>query len=198
MSTLLIIDVQETYRKHCSRLINELPEIFQNHDNIYYLWDNGSGESLFEQVPEEWLIEDDESTDSRYNQFNKTITKQYGFFRDFMDSINLGYPEEDIVQFGKFMISKGISDSRDIVEDASLYEQANAAFKLNNNLKTFLENKANLQTYIMTIPYDLIEELKNGDNYILVGGGINECLEEVRLLMEMIGVNYSILHEYTY
>lgn len=199
MSTLLIIDVQENYRKHCNDLITKLPEIFKEYDFIYYLWDNIAGETLFEQVPEEWLIESkDDADDSVYTEFNKVMSKQYGFFRDFMDSGNLDYSEEDIIKFGKFMIRKGISDSRDILEDESIYNEAIDSFKNSFSLSAFVANKANFKTYVMTIPFDLIEVLQNSNNYIIVGGGINECVEEVRLLLEMIGLNYTVRYEFTY
>lgn len=200
MSTLLIIDIQETYRKACRQLIDSIPEIFKNYSKICYLWDDGDGSELFSQVPEEWLYSTDEENDDDtvYNKIHHTFSKQYGFFRDFMDSINLGYPEEDIVLFGKFMISKGITDSRDILEDENLCNDALDFFKDNSNLTNFVKSKDSMNTYIMTMPYDLIEELRKGNNYTLVGGGVNECLAEVRLLMEMIDIDYTILYEYTY
>jgi hypothetical protein len=63
MSTLLIIDIQKTYRKACSQLIDSVPEILNNYSKICYLWDDGDGSELFSQVPEEWLYSTDEENE---------------------------------------------------------------------------------------------------------------------------------------
>lgn len=122
MATLLIIDIQNTYIDFIKKtsIIEDLPEFSKNYNNIYYLFDSVSGQEYYSELPIEW-IDNEENDDVIFSdRFNKVIEKQYGFFRDIMDSGVLN--DEELVDLIKFMIKYNITDGRDIKENEEILD----------------------------------------------------------------------------
>jgi hypothetical protein len=69
--------------------LETIPTISSSYNEIIYLWDNISGQDLYDEIPEDWLLENTEGDSDLafYHRFSKVIEKQYGFFRDLMDTI---------------------------------------------------------------------------------------------------------------
>lgn len=192
MATLLIIDVQNTYINYINKtnIINSIQELSKNYHYIYYLWDNVSGQEYSSEIPEEWSFDEEREDQELSSKFSKIIEKQYGFFRDFMDSQILN--EEDLVELIKFMIKHNIVDGREIAENIDLFDKFNIQFE-----KSDIKN-INFDDYFISIPTDLIEELKDSNSYVLVGGGINECLREIAILLKSLDIDYQISYEHCY
>jgi hypothetical protein len=189
LSNLLIIDVQNTYAVWITNtnILNDIPILAKQYSNIIYLWDNVSGQELYDEIPDDWMISDDEeSSNTFYDSVNKLIEKQYGFFRDLMDSSKLNISDEDIISLGQFMVKEKLTDMREIYDDKQLEKKFNNRFK-NTNIK-----EINFNDYNFTFPSDLAEELKQHSSYVLVGGGLDECLKEVSLLLDILEITYSI------
>ena len=101
--------------------------------------------------------------------------------------------EEEIVKFGKFLIKHKIKYAKEIYEvDKNIFKEFEEEFK-NTNIIGF-----NFEEHEVYLPYDLIEELKEMNNCHLVGGGRDECLQEISLLLQIIDVEHKILDEYCY
>lgn len=199
MSKLLIIDVQNTYIEFIlgNDLLGKIEKLAEDYSGIYYLWDNISGQDLYDEIPEDWINPSEFNEDgleieqeSFYDRFNKIIEKQYGFMRSIMDA---NHNKDDIVKLGKFMLKNNMVDAREIFEcNDDIFNLFKKEFK-NSSLLTedFYGN-------VFSIPVDLIEELNHLSGCVLVGGGRNECLEEISLLMKIANIEHSILEEYCY
>lgn len=193
MSTLLIIDVQNSFNKHIdSKLYFKIQEFSKNFSHLVYIWDDLSGQELYSEIPEDWLLSDNEDIDdSFYSQFNTIINKQYSFFRNIMD--NKTIPEEDLIKLGKFLVKNNLNQAREIFEDEEIKELFQKEFKYSPLLNIDFDCDH------FELPQDLVESLSNlGNNLILVGGGRNECLKEISLLLTIMEISHSIHEELTY
>lgn len=186
---LLIIDVQNTYRKWCHNLIDKIPLIAENYSDIIYLYDTTDGTEWSEEVPEEWMEEECESFYCRLN----AITKQYAFFRGLLDA-GVDEDNEEIIKLGKFLIKNNLTDAREIEDDSKIKAQYLKEFK-NSSLLNI-----NFNDYSFYLPDDLIQDITERvrPGVTLVGGARNECLKEIRVLLDILDVPYTVLEEYTY
>lgn len=184
---LLIIDVQNTYRKFCHPLINTIPAFAENFAHIVFLFDNHDGQEFNEEVPDEWMDEPE-----FYDRLNG-ISKQYGFFRGLMDA-GIDAEDEEIVKLGKFMRKNKIVDARDVLENESLKKKYLKEFKHSPLLNI------DFNDYGFYLPEDLIEEIESTirPGVTLVGGARNECLKEVAVLLRVLDIDYTIIEEHTY
>lgn len=110
--------------------------------------------------------------------------KGYAFFRFCMDS---GIDEEDIVALVKFMSKHNITDSRDIKE-SDLWDEFIKEYD-KQELRELLEDAGDC----INIPdlMDWLERNVRGGNIELIGGGANECLKEVEIALQALGINYT-------
>lgn len=189
MSQLLIIDIQNTYKKYISNhIIDNLPQYTSQFDTVFYLYDNMNGESFYDEILEEWT--ENESFIESLNQ----RTKNYGFFRSFMD---VGIEDNEIVALIKFMIDEKIFDSRYLrdPENPELMEKFIEKFKGYEFM-----NLSKWEHYPLFIPDDLVNMINEDirDGVTLVGGGTSACLKEVELLLKALDVSYTVNHEFTY
>lgn len=187
---LLIIDVQNTYRKHCHNLINKIPSYSKNFSSVFYLFDNIDGQEFDEEIPDEWI--EDDLAEEFYPRL-KILTKNYAFFRGLMDA-GVDENDEELVKLARFMIKHNLTDARDIKENEDTLEKYKIEFK-NSPL-----NNIDFEDYSFYLPEDLISDLQENikDGVTLIGGGRNECLKEVALLLRILDIKYSINEELTY
>jgi hypothetical protein len=193
MSQLLIIDVQNTYRQFINKsLYKNIEDFSKPFGKIIYLWDNLSGQDLFDEIPDEWRYNESEDYDEDNNFSNQfyTMEKQYGFFRGLMD---YGIEDENIVKLAKFMIENNLTDAREISENEDTVEKFNQIFK-NTELEGF-----DFDSYSFGIP-DVLDSLRSQirDGVVVVGGGVNECLKEVTLLLDILNIKYTVNYSLTY
>lgn len=190
---LVIVDVQKCFPLSES-IVDDLVDYAKGFDEIIYVWDmlfqedpaNEAGEGLNNQMFRQMK-------DSQIKVKQVPIEKQYGFLRSFMD---LGFDDEEIIALLKFMLDRGIYDSRDLGED-DIKEEHKADFqKLLDEYEL-----GDWDTYdAIFIPEDLLTDLRTNvkQRPLLVGGGREECLKEIYLLMEAMGFNPEINEQYTY
>src|SRR5690606_34721775 len=115
--------------------------------------------------------------------------KGYAFFRYCMDN---SIDEESIVELVKYMIRHNINDSRDIDEEMwnNFIEETGKTLQ---EVRDLLENAGDM----INIP-DLMDFLKDYNNIVLTGGGINECLKEVEIALTSLNKSYNTLEQFTY
>lgn len=188
--TIMNVDIQDDYRSAIHFDLNEWVEFINktNEENLIVFLYNGEeigGPSENEYIM--WLLDlgisEGVITDSYF------YDKGYAFFRYCMDS---GIDEELIAELIKFMIKKGVNDSRDLNED--LWDEFIDESEHDiNDIREILEYADDM----VYIP-ELIDFLKYYNNIVLLGGGLDECLKEVEIALMAINKNYEIFNKYVY
>lgn len=186
---LVVVDIQPEYSKYIPFLPNFIDFLNENYDKVSRLTFLYNGYDTLGMVNENeyqmWWIEN--GLDESVLDVAKFYDKGYAFFRYCMDE---GVDEDKIVGLVRLMIDKNINDSRELDEEFwNEYMETHG----HEDVRQLLE----LADDCITIP-DLMRELKNYNNIILCGGGINECLKEVEIALNALGKNYLVLTKYTY
>lgn len=178
---LVVVDIQPAYKKYIhfdiEKFIIDIKE--KEFNKILYLFNGPDFGFESEHVIKDWLFEHvnyDEDL-CEFIQSFKFYEKNYGFYRDLMDS---DYDEEDIIKLIKYMVDKKETDSRDLSDDD--WEKLN------------IENPSPNHLYIP----DVIDILKGHTNIHLCGGGKDECLKEVEICLKVLGKDYKLLNKWVY
>lgn len=198
MCQLIIIDVQNKYSIwfNDTNLLQKIKKNSFYYSSIIYIWDNTDGDDFQEELPEDWndSFEFDKNEQEIkkagfYQNFSYVIEKQFGFFQAFMKDVNA----EDLVQLGKFMLKNKIFDIQEIKNYPELEKKFLSKFK--SNIISLYENEESFN-----IPDDLIQIIR--DTFIpgltLVGGGLDECLAEISLLLQILEIDHKIDYSLTY
>ncbi len=136
---------------------------------IYWLFENGMEEEVLEQIT--------------------FYDKGYAFFRYCMDS---GVEQEQIVNLVRFMFENKIFDSRDF--DEEMWSSFSIKYNYDNSeIQELLQDSSDM----INIP-GLMFFLKKYNNIILMGGGENECLNEVEIALLALNKQYDLEKKFVY
>jgi len=188
--TIINVDIQTEYKNYISFNLYEWVELLNNKNDenkIIFLF---NGPELGYQSEDEykmWLLDlglnEETIVDSVF------YDKGYAFFRYCMDE---GIDDELIVDLIKFMIDNNINDTRDI--DNDMWNTFTSKSKHNTeSIRDLLEHASDM----IYIP-ELMNFLKNENNIVLLGGGLNECLKEVEIALLALNKNYVVHNRFTY
>lgn len=187
---LVIVDVQPEYYDGFQYWFDE----FINYLNKNYTKFNRI--TMFYNGPELGMINHHEYINwlHEYGLKNKVIDyinfqdKTYAFFRYCMDE---GVDEDNIVNLVKFMYENDINDSRDLTEEfwsAFIDEYGDDDIR---DLLEFSDDAINIP--------DLMYNMREyGDDIILCGGGVDECMKEIEIALKALGKHYNVFDKFTY
>lgn len=118
-----------------------------------------------------------------WNRFT-VVDKGYGYLRSWMDH---GLADATIIRVIREMYQLKISDSRDF-ENSSV------------NLEELVGNEwdAWMWSSSLTVNWTSVAQLKRFSGAYIVGGGRNECLREVELLMNAFNIKYRRVDSLVY
>lgn len=182
--TLVIVDIQPAYESAINFMDNFVEFLNENNDNFNHI--------LFLYNGEDFGMESFGEISDWYSQYGleevvidyaESFEKNYAFFRSAMDS---GYDTDEIVIVAKYMYKNDISDSRELSDN-----ELNV-LDISDELVSFLKSDD-----AISIP-DVIDILKDIDSPLLVGGSTNECLEEVRMLFDILDISYEEYSKFVY
>jgi hypothetical protein len=183
---LIIVDIQPAYSRACNHIITEnFQRLLETHNRILWFY---NGEELgIDDKPFDilnWLVEDHGlDYDILEELFHKIEFKEkgYGYLREFIDD---GISNNIIIKILREMIIKRVHDSRDL------------------NLEELLGDDYNLVDHLENIYFNDVEislsQLKQFNNCYIVGGGKDECLAEILIIMNAFNIKYTILKEFVY
>ena len=186
---VIVVDVQPMYESFIDFEITDFNEFLKNQKNLLYFF-NGPDTVGIDSKRKiiNWLCEycEEEWENDLYNKLNSNQTfwydKGYGFFRSWMDQ---GASWSFIKKAIRFMMSKKVNDSRDINPD-EWYEKFPNDFQ-----DSFIDDII----YLPDIPLNILKKF-NGS--YLVGGGKNECLKEIQILMSVFNIKYTLVNDFVY
>jgi hypothetical protein len=187
---LVIIDVQKCFETS-EKIVDDILDYAKGFDDIVYIYDtliieddpSGAGVQFYDMFKK--------MKDSGAHVRMEKVVKQFGFLRNAMDTIS----EEGMVEILEFMLANEIGDSRSIEDDETIHEVwMKEVESSDTDVKLWRPDES------VHIPDDLLESLENkvSNRPILVGGGKDQCLQEVYLLLKAMGKNPEINEKYTY
>lgn len=124
-----------------------------------------------------------------WNRFT-IVDKGYGYLRSWMDE---GYADRTIVQVIREMYRQKVSSSSDLFGGEHTAEYS-------ENMKNIMGhdfNELSLSDPI-AVNWTSIAQLKRFNGAYIVGGGRNECLREVELLMNAFNIRYRRIDHLVY
>lgn len=144
-------------------------------DHEFYEWED--------EDEEKWEREREEEYE-KYEQVKSTIIrgcewydKGYGFFRDWMDK---GVDDSTIIRVVRHMFMNHISNSSDIEK------------------KTLIQLGVENDYGSIYLPPFTVDQIKRYNGSFIVGGGVDECLKEVRLLMSAFNIKGIAMRKFTF
>lgn len=105
--------------------------------------------------------------------------KGYGFFRSFMDQ---GVPDSTIIKMIRYLYQRKLHDARDLDDEEYIA----------------IMGSDELRDESFNINWTSVAQLKRFSGAYIVGGGRNECLREVELLMNAFNIKYNRIDSLVY
>lgn len=177
---LCVVDVQPGHKDFITFNIYDFCNFLNKHKGLIIYLFNGP-DFGYESNTEikEWLYEHE----IKESVLNKIIfyEKNYGFFRGYLD--RFGW-DDNLTEVLTYMIQNNINHS----DDLDISKLPN----LGNSMKIFLESGDTIY-----IP-DVLDLLQKYNNFDLCGGGFNECLLEIEILLTVIGKKFNKIDQFIY
>jgi hypothetical protein len=131
-------------------------------------------------------VEDPDCPRINWNRFT-IVDKGYGFFRSYMDD---GVEPRLIVKLIRYMYQKRVDDARDIVWP-SFNRRTPDEIELMHLVQEYKDES-------FTINWTSVAQLKRFNGAYIVGGGRDQCLREVELLMSAFNIKYKRIDSLVY
>ena len=183
--TLIIVDVQKSFRKYFSEMyLNELKKYCNNFNNVYQIWDNHiNGKNvdkdyLYDSTPEIPIHKDI----YHFPNQKELIEKRYNYKVD--------------ADFYKKILDKEVYDEISKKEEDKSLKKGDIFNTKEGTIITFINNH-HVWFHCPVKLYELLKSLK-GREVIIVGGADSECLEDVVTTAESLGVKIKRDYKYIY
>jgi hypothetical protein len=193
-SKCIVVDVQPEYTGLNDG--NELPWIdemmaFLNKQGPVLMFVNAEDTGLtmdtIPEIKEYWR-------DSGYadESWNKTeiVDKGYGYFRSWMDQ---GVEPAAIIKVIRQMYAQKVTDSRELFDgdESETYHDDMTNF-LGQHWEDWMSDDS------LTVEWTSVGQLKKYNGAYIMGGGREECLREVELLMNAFNIKYRRIEDFVY
>jgi hypothetical protein len=171
---LVIVDVQVSFRGVTDTYVDGIKELCETFDEVYQIWDSN----------------DVNSPDFKFPNEVDRIRKEYGGFLAEEDIDDYEFSEKD-----KARLKEGFAENH--FNQGELFANGTAP---NRNWFLYVGDTANHPWFIFEEKlFQLFEELKNeGKTAILCGGARMECLYDIEILAEAVGLDATVLGTHTY
>lgn len=180
---VIVCDIQPLYEKYIPFKTYEFADFLNgSRGNILYFF-NGPETIASDDSKEEisyWLVENG-LDESRLDDITWK-DKGYAFFRSWMD---LGVSDADMIKAIRYMGNKKVYDSRDIETEEwlELFEGRYEDIITDDSIY---------------FPDISVSELRKWSGSLICGGGKNECLKEVQLLMSAFNIKAKEIRRFIY
>lgn len=192
LNNSIIVDIQPEYQNGMHfklyEFVDYLLKLINNNKKVLYYYNGkdtlgmSSKEEIIYWLLEHYNIENfEDEYDSIYTTLYRNIIwvdKGYGFLRDFMDS---GISEDVIIKVIRYMAINRIYSSG-LIDEEELSKITNTDLRSNE----------------INLPPFRIDLLKQFSGSYIMGGGKNECLREVQLIMNAFNIKYTTFSKFVY
>ncbi len=193
----VVVDIQPAYAPYINFDLQKMGNFLVNQHGPILMFVNADVTGMtddnieYDIVPwwDEEVIGLDEDDEPNYDFWNNvTINdKGYGHFRAWMDS---GVSDAAIIKVIRLLYQNNLNDARELFggEDADDYSINLEALGIPEE---FHEDG-------LTVEWTSVAQLKKFSGCYIMGGGRNECLREVELLMNAFNIKYKRIEEFIY
>lgn len=188
---LVVVDVQPSYSGIFdgdeNQIFQDIISFANQQNGKILMFVNAESDGLttdtISDIKEYWV-------DSGFNKDWSTVDivdKGYGYLRSWMDQ---GVSDKSIQTAIRIMYQKKISDSREIVED---FDDTLSTEKWRELL-----DDSSIPNDMIAVNWLSISKLKALSPFYLVGGGRDECLKEVELMLNAFNIRYKKIDSLIY
>jgi len=168
-------------------------------DGIRQYWDDTvcgfeSEEDRYEEDEYGDYVEKECEEQINWNRFD-IVDKGYGYFREAMDS---DVPESLIIKVIRRMYQEKVSDSRELFDGSEDPNDFIEWFKSLGYGDYDAEHSASIILNGISVEWTSVVQLRKFNGAYIVGGGRNECLREVELLMNAFNIKYKRIDSLVY
>lgn len=190
---VIVVDVQPTYTGLYDgnelSWIDELMMFLNKQNRILAFFnaeDQGMTTDTISDIKVYW---EDSGFDPNKWRDTEIVDKGYGYFRNMMDP---GVPDDVIIRLIREMYKQRVTDSRDLWsgQDDEEYQ--------NNMLRMGMPDYLYYFDNAISVEWTSVAQLKRFSGSYIVGGGRNECLKEVQLLMNAFNIRYRVIEKFVY
>jgi hypothetical protein len=184
-STLIIVDVQKSFSKYFTEMyLHKLKEYCKEFSNVYQIWDNHVDGK---QVDKDYLYDDDPQIPIHGDLYH---------FPNQKDLIEKRYNYDVDVDFYKKILDKEVYNEIKQKEENKTIKKGEL-FKTNEGTAIVYIGNNHKWMHLPVKLYELFLELK-GKEVIVVGGSDSECLHDIYVSANSMGVKMKRDHRYIY
>lgn len=176
---LISVDIQPGHLDHIHFDLYSFVEYLEEFDDILYLFNGEELEYDSLQSVKDFLI-DNGATEELIDRIT-FMEKSYGFFRGGMDT---NVDEDELIEIIEYMIENGVNSSEEI--------------DFNELPEIDEETIDSLNIDSIFLPEFNLDIVRRYDNSIIVGGSYDECLAEMKILFEAMGLDYKENQRFIY
>lgn len=184
-SVLIVVDVQKSFRKYFNeKYLNELNKYCKNFNTVYQIWDNHiDGKN----IDKDYLYDNDPDV---------PIHNDLYYFPNQKDLIEKRYNYNVDVDFYYKILDKQTFNKIKKLESSNLLRKGNM-FKTSEDTAIVYIGNNHKWFHVPKKLYDIFLNLKDELVYI-VGGSDSECLEDIFITAESMGLNIKRNNKYIY
>ena len=192
----IVVDVQPAYASSSDedRIFTKIAQFLQNQAGPILMFVNAEEHGLTDDTWDDIQVYWDDELGIDYDQSFwsrvQVVDKGYGYFRGWMDG---SVPDRHIIQLIRFMYQNKMNDIRDdmdaVYDFMSKNEKSGTVVDWEDE---WMEDEA------FSINWTSVAQLKRFSGSYIMGGGKEECLREVELLMNAFNIKYKEISEFIY
>jgi hypothetical protein len=197
----IVVDVQPSYTASPSvpehmmhNWNNQLMDFLNNQNSPILMFvnaqDHGLTNDTISSIKQFWEQNGFDPDNWNRVQIND---KGYGYFRSWMDS---GIPDSLLIKTIREMYQYRHTDSRDLFDDENYsteYGELMSAYLLANP-----NDEDTIKEDAISVEWTSLAQLKKFSGSYIMGGGREECLREVQLLMNAFNFKYRTIDKFVY
>lgn len=200
---VIVVDVQPAYAQYGPQVCENIVQFVNNQSGPVLMFVNAERDAMtddsIESIQYWWEDLAGADYDAYDNDPNYTgpinwnrfqiVDKGYGWFRTWMDQ---GVQPKFIIQLIRYMYQRKINDIRHDIDGVYEYMTHNPVGGQIVDWQDWMEDEP------FIINWTSVAQLKRFNGSYLVGGGRNECLREVELLMNAFNIGYKRIDSLVY
>lgn len=188
----IVVDVQPEYTglNDGSELywIDDMMEFLNRQRGPILMFVNAEDQGLTgDTVQDVQLYWEDSGFDPENWSRTEIVDKGFGYFRSWMD---YGVDESTIIRVIRLMYKQKVTDSRELFGGEESDDYKSKMEELGVPLDILDDN--------ISVEWTSVAQLKKFNGAYIMGGGRNECLREVELLMNAFNIKYKRINDFIY